>query len=168
MYIFLLGETCLILSFHSDTKHGKEPVKKAGRKMGKLLLDEFLVKSYNSMGLTRVKTKITSLEGKKDVYESSFLVDTGAIDSMAPEDELDKIGVNRLGKMAYELADNTLKEYYYGLVRIEFMGELTAGRIIFGEKQVEPLLGVTALESVGIMVDPANKILKRLPAISLK
>jgi hypothetical protein len=29
-------------------------------------------------------------------------------------------------------------------------------------------LGVTALESVGIVVDPANKTLRRLPAISLK
>ena len=42
------------------------------------------------------------------------------------------------------------------------------GRIIFGEPNCEPLLGVTALESVGIMVDPANKTLKRLPAIPLK
>jgi hypothetical protein len=32
----------------------------------------------------------------------------------------------------------------------------------------EPLLGVTALESVGIMVDPVNKTLNRLPAIPLK
>ena len=44
----------------------------------------------------------------------------------------------------------------------------TAGRIIFGEPGAEPLLGVTALESVGIMVDPTNKTLKRLPAIPLK
>jgi len=48
------------------------------------------------------------------------------------------------------------------------MGEVTAGRIIFGDKDVEPILGVTALESVGIMVDPASKTLKRLPAIPLK
>jgi hypothetical protein len=33
---------------------------------------------------------------------------------------------------------------------------------------MEPILGVTALESVGIVVDPANKTLKRLPAIPLK
>jgi hypothetical protein len=32
----------------------------------------------------------------------------------------------------------------------------------------EPLLGVTALESVGITVDPANGTLKRLPAVPLK
>jgi predicted aspartyl protease len=70
--------------------------------------------------------------------------------------------------MTYELADGTLKEYSFGLVQIEFMGEITAGRVIFGEPGAEPLLGVTALESVGIMVDSANKTLKRLPAIPLK
>jgi predicted aspartyl protease len=48
------------------------------------------------------------------------------------------------------------------------MGEVTAGRVIFSEPGSEPILGVTALESVGIIVDPANKTLKRLPAIPLK
>ena len=61
-----------------------------------------------------------------------------------------------------------VREYAYGLARIQFMGELTAGRVIFGELDCEPLLGVTALESVGIMVDPASKTLRRLPAIPLK
>ena len=70
--------------------------------------------------------------------------------------------------MSYELADGTVKEFPFGLVRIEFMGETTAGRVIFGEPGAEPLLGVTALESVGIMVDPANKTLRRLPAVPLK
>ena len=120
------------------------------------------------MGLTKVTTKIISLEDSNEAYETIFLVDTGAVDCMAPSDELEKIGVRKQGKMAYELADGSVKEYYYGLVRIEFMGEVTAGRVIFGELDVEPLLGVTALESVGIMVDPANKTLKRLPAIPLK
>ena len=87
---------------------------------------------------------------------------------MTPDSELDKIGVKRKGKMTYELVDGSVKEYAYGLVRIEFMGEITAGRVIFGEPDAEPLLGVTALESVGIMVDQANKTLKRLPAIPLK
>jgi hypothetical protein len=48
------------------------------------------------------------------------------------------------------------------------MGEVTAGRVVFGPDEVEPLLGVTALESVGITVDPANRTPKRLPAILLK
>jgi hypothetical protein len=48
------------------------------------------------------------------------------------------------------------------------MGEVTAGRIVFGPDDVEPILGVTALESVGITIDPTNRTLKRLPAIPLK
>ena len=48
------------------------------------------------------------------------------------------------------------------------MGELVGATIMFGEAESEPLLGVTALESVGIEVDPLNQTLKRLPAVRLK
>lgn len=120
------------------------------------------------MGLTKVTAKLINFGNPSMAYEAIFLVDTGAMDSLAPGDELEKIGIQREGKMSYELADGTVKEYPYGLVRIEFLGETTAGRVVFGEPGSEPLLGVTALESVGIMVDPVNKTLKRLPAIPLK
>ncbi len=120
------------------------------------------------MGLTKVTTKLTSLQGAHGTYEAVFLVDTGATDSMAPSDELERIGLAKEGKMAYELANGTVKEYPYGLVRIEFMGEITAGRVIFGEPGSEPILGVTALESVGIIVNFVDKTLRRLPAILLK
>ncbi|MBM4050059.1 MAG: clan AA aspartic protease [Planctomycetes bacterium] len=120
------------------------------------------------MGLTKVTTKLASLHKPGKSYETVFLVETGATDCMAPADQLTKIGVRPEGKMSYELADGTVKEYPYGLVRIEFMGEITAGRVIFGDPASEPILGVTALESVGIMVDPVHKTLKRLPAIPLK
>ena len=70
-----------------------------------------------------------------------------------------KIGVEPEGKMAYELADGTIRELPFGLVRIEFMGETTAGRVVFTSPGTEP---------VGIMVDPATKTLRRLPAIPLK
>jgi len=120
------------------------------------------------MGLTKVTTKLTNLQDPSKSYEAVFLVDTGATDSMAPSDELEKLSIKPEGKMSYELADGTVREFPFGLVRIEFMGETTAGRVIFSNPGVEPVLGVTALESVGIMVDPANKTLKRLPAIPLK
>lgn len=120
------------------------------------------------MGLTKVTTKLTNIGNPKKSYEALFLVDTGATDCLAPAATLQKLGVRKEGKMSYELADGTVREYCFGLVRIEFMGETTAGRVIFADSGTEPILGVTALESVGIMVDPANKTLKRLPAIPLK
>jgi clan AA aspartic protease len=106
--------------------------------------------------------------GHRKKYEADFLVDTAATDTLAPGGELHKIGIKPIGKMAYELADGSCEEYEFGLAEISFMGEITAGRIIFGPDGVEPLLGVTALESVGIVIDPANRTLKRLPAIPLK
>jgi clan AA aspartic protease len=120
------------------------------------------------MGLTKVTARISPFGNGRKFYETVFLVVTGATNSMLPSPELEKIGVKKEGKMSYELADGTVREYPFGLARIEFMGETTAGRVIFGEPECEPLLGVTALESVGIIVDPANKALKRLPAIPLK
>ena len=119
------------------------------------------------MGLTRVTTKITDLITNKS-FEDIFLVDTGATDCLVPESALKRIGIQKQGKSTYELADGSVRQYEYGVAKIEFMGEITAGRIIFGEDAGEPILGVTALESVGILVDPANQTLKRLPAIPLK
>ena len=94
-------------------------------------------------------------------------MDKGATDSLAPAAELTRIGVQPVGRTVYELANGT-QEYPFGLVEIAFMGEVTAGRVIFGPDNAEPILGVTALESVGITVDPATHTLKRLPAIPLK
>lgn len=120
------------------------------------------------MGLTYVTTILRSSRDAEKKYEAQFLVDTGATDCLASEKHLQKAGIETVGKTVYELADGKLVEYQFGLVIIEFMGEITAGRIIFGPDNVEPILGVTALESVGIMVDPINKTLKRMPAIPLK
>lgn len=61
-----------------------------------------------------------------------------------------------------------LSDCQFGLTTIQFLGGITSGRVIFADDDAEPLLGVTALESVGILVDTANKTLKRLPAIPLK
>ena len=51
---------------------------------------------------------------------------------------------------------------------IEFMDEITAGLIIIGDAGAEPLLGVTALASAGVEVDPQSQRLKKLPAVRLK
>ncbi|MBI5649288.1 MAG: clan AA aspartic protease [Chloroflexi bacterium] len=120
------------------------------------------------MGAIHVTVKL-SRPATQD-YESLFLVDAerGATDSLAPRDPMLAAGFRPVGKMTYELADGTPVEYEFTLADIAFMGEITSGRVILGPNNAEPILGVTALESVGITVDPANRALKRLPAIPLK
>lgn len=120
------------------------------------------------MGLMYVSVVVKNPGASNGGYEALFLVDTGATDSMAPASALVKAGIEPVGRSSYELADGSVHEYPFGLARIEFMGEITAGRVIFGPEGLSPILGVTALESVGITVDPANQTLKRLPAVPLK
>lgn len=120
------------------------------------------------MGLTHVTVSLRADQKTDKKYEADFLVDTGATDCIAPANLLKNAGINPVGKTAYELADGTTKEYEFGLAVIEFMGDITAGRVVFGPNNVEPVLGVTALESTGIMVDSARQVIKRMPAIPLK
>ena len=119
------------------------------------------------MGLVRVTVTLKK-PGASVGYEGLFLVDTGATDSMAPAPELESAGIEPIGASTYEHADGSMHEYRSGLAQIGFMGDITAGRVLFGPPGTEPILGVTALESVGISVDPANQTLKRLPAVPLR
>ncbi|MBI5388496.1 MAG: aspartyl protease family protein [Verrucomicrobia bacterium] len=120
------------------------------------------------MGLMHVTTTLRASEKARKKYQADFLVDTGATDSMAPTTQLKQAGIRPRGRTAYELANGQTVEYDFGLAEIEFMGEITSGRVIFGPDNAEPILGVIALESVGILVDPANRTRKRMPAIPLK
>lgn len=120
------------------------------------------------MGAIHVTVSVRATPTARRKYEADFLVDTGATDSMAPAKQLRAIGVLPVGKTTYELADGATRELEFGTAVIEFMGDITAGRVIFGPDGVEPILGVTALESTGVVVDPKNRTLKRLPAIPLK
>ena len=96
------------------------------------------------------------------------MLDTVAIDSLIPRQDLDAIGLNPLEKRVYELADGSEVRLAITTGAIEFMGEVGGGTIVFGEVDAEPLPGMTALASVGIEVDPRNQTLKRLPAVRLK
>jgi clan AA aspartic protease len=119
------------------------------------------------MGLTYVTVSLKRPGTTNGSYEAVFLVDTGASYTMAPASELIRIGIEPAAKLTYELADGTLHEYPFGIAQIEFMGEITAGRVIFGPEGIEPFLGVTAPEAAGVTIDPATQTLKKLPALRL-
>ena len=95
-------------------------------------------------------------------------MDTGAIDSLASRRTLEAIGLKPTGRRVYVTADGREVEMDVAVGELEIMGGLSGGVIVFGDDGVEPLLGVTALESAGIEVDPQNQQLKRLPAVRLR
>jgi len=120
------------------------------------------------MGLTHVTVSLSNLQGDKPPYESEFLVDTGAIDCLAPGKSLQNAGIGVEGKNVYELANGQIVEYPYGFARVNFMGSETVAQVVFGPDDCEPLLGVVALENTGIGVDPITRTLRRMSAKPLK
>ena len=120
------------------------------------------------MGATHVTVTIRNPAAPHRTWEGLFLVDTGATDCLVPRPHLEAIGLEPKSQRTYELANGTELKLDITTADIEFMGEIVGGTIIFGAADAAPLLGVTALESVGIEVDPLNQRLKRLPAVRLK
>ena len=120
------------------------------------------------MGTTHVTVTIRNPADPSRSWDALFLVDTGATDSLVSRSRIEAIGLEPEGQRVYETADGREIKMDFVLAYIEFMGDLTAGRVIIGDEGTEPLLGVTALESTGIEVDPVNQRLKRLPALRLK
>ena len=120
------------------------------------------------MGATHVTVTIRNPAQPDKMWEALFLVDTGAMNCLVPRKHLEALGLEAKGQRVCALADGSELKMDVTTAEVEFMGEIVGGTVIMGEEDAEPLLGVTALESVGIEVDPVNQRLKRLPAVRLK
>ena len=120
------------------------------------------------MGAVHVTVAIRNPADPERFWEALFLVDTGATDSLAPRQHLEAIGLLPKGRRVYGLADGSELARDITTGDLEFMGETVGGTIVCGEADAEPLLGRTALASVGIEVDPRNRRLKRRPAVRLR
>ena len=120
------------------------------------------------MGVTHVNVVIRNPANPSRSWEGRFLADTGAVDSLVPTPRLEAIGLAPKGQRVNELADGSEVKMEVTTGDIEFMGETTAALIIIGDADAEPLHGVTALESVGVEVDPQNRRLKKLPSVRFK
>lgn len=118
--------------------------------------------------ITQVTAAVRNPANPDVAWEGLFLVDTGAMDCLVPGRHLRELGIEPRAKRTYELADGTEVAFEVGVAEIEFLGDRVGATVVFGADDAEPILGVTALESVGIEVDPRSQGLKRLPAVRLK
>lgn len=120
------------------------------------------------MGVTHVTVTVRNPAQPEKAWDGLFLVDTGAVDCMVPAKHLQAIDLKPRSQRTYELADGSEIKMDIAGAQVEFMGETVWTTVIFAADDAEPILGVTALESVGIEVDPRSQRLKRLPAPRLK
>ena len=120
------------------------------------------------MGIVQVTATIRNPADHDRSWDGLFLVDTGSTDCVVPSDALRSIGLAPRGARIYQLADGREETVDIAPAEVEFMGEIVGATVCFGPAGVEPILGLTALESVGIEIDPASQRLKRRPAVRMK
>jgi len=100
--------------------------------------------------------------------ELGILVDTGATYSLIPPALADSLGVARLPrKQRVTLADGRHLEADLGLVMVE-IGDRSAGTTVVIAECDEPLLGVEALEALGLAVDPTTGSLRPTRAFTVR
>ena len=109
------------------------------------------------MGFVHALVTLFSSNGREPV-EIEMLVDTGAIFTMVPRSILEQLGVRPSGKRVFQTIEGRQIEREVGVVQVEVQGQQPPGPVpvIFGEGTDGAVLGVTALESMGLKVDPST------------
>ena len=120
------------------------------------------------MGITYVTAIVRNPADPELSWTSEFMVDTGAIDCLVPEANLAAIGLAPRSERVYSLADGSEIRLGVTVGEIELMGEIVGATVVCGPPDSEPLLGVTALESAGVEVDPVNETLRKMPFTRLR
>lgn len=119
------------------------------------------------MGQTYVTVTVRNPLQRERCWEGEFLVDTGATDTLVPRRHLEALGIETRGPRTYRLADGSSVEFETAFAELEFMDDVAPVRVILGDDEAMPLLGVVALELAGIVVDPEGGELKRQAVLRL-
>ncbi len=119
------------------------------------------------MGLTFLKVKVSNPQHPRRETVHELLVDSGAVYSLLPEKELKKLAIKPVREAEFCLGNGGTVVRKVGNALFEFQGKIGAAPIIFGDEGVY-LLGVTALDAMGFMLDPLRRELKpaSLPLMS--
>ena len=111
------------------------------------------------MGVTYVKvTVINPISALESDVE--LLVDTGAVLTAIPKEILESLAIKPIGKRKLRVFGGQIIERDVGVALIKYR-EVQAGvTIVFADGKDTPVLGATALETLGFQVDPVTKQLK--------
>src|SRR5260370_22728379 len=86
--------------------------------------------------------------------------DSGAIYTFIPKNVLQDIGINPHSRRSFVLANGEKFVRRVGSADIIYKKRRRSITVVFGEKGDFPLLGFTALEAVGLILDPVQVKLK--------
>lgn len=109
------------------------------------------------MGLTYVHARLRKAEGRGPTRDVRFLVDSGAIYSVLPEDVWRALKLKSERQVEFTLADGTAIARGVSECRFEIRGESATSPVVLGEADDGALLGAVTLETLGMMLNPLTR-----------
>lgn len=113
------------------------------------------------MAVTYLTVKIANPKNEKKFFKRRLLVDSGAVYSVLPKEELEKIGIKPDHKQIFVLANNKEVEKKVGEARFIWNGCARTTPVVFGDKGVY-LLGAVTLETMGVIINPISRTIEPL------
>ncbi len=111
------------------------------------------------MGEVRIAIVIENAQTGARSDEIAAFADTGATLTVVPGEILEALGIRKIRRVSLVLADGRRVERDVGDASVATNGESTLCRIVFGSGGDATVLGVTALEQLGLAVDPVQRCL---------
>jgi len=109
------------------------------------------------MGMLNVQVKLANPAAPARSKEVSLLVDTRATLSWIPRNVVERLGAEAVSRLPFTRADGQTLARETTPVLLTLDGRKAALPVAFGEPGEQAVLGLTALESLGFIVDPGAK-----------
>jgi len=109
------------------------------------------------MGLTYVPATARRSDGRGRPVRVRFLVDTGAVYTVLPENIWRTLKLKPQRTVEFTLADGTTITRQVSECRFTIEGQTATSPVVLGEAEDAPLLGAVTLETVGLMVNPLSR-----------
>jgi predicted aspartyl protease len=116
------------------------------------------------MALTFLKVRVRNPENRRKSRLYSFLIDSGAVYTVMPASQLQRLGIKASSTEQFTLANGESVEYPVGNAYFEYKNKTRAAPVVFGGDDVF-LLGATTIEALGMILDPIRRELKPLPML---
>ena len=116
------------------------------------------------MALTYMSLSVTNPKNGKKALQRRMLVDSGATYSVVPEDDLERLNIKPDSTQTFVLANGKEIKKSVGEARFTWKNTERTAPVVFGDKGVY-VLGATTLEVMGLVLDPVNRKLMKLPMI---
>ncbi len=109
------------------------------------------------MGITYVHARLRRPDGRGPTHNLRFLVDSGAIYSVLPEETWRALRLRPEREVEFTLADGTPIKRSVSECRFEIRGAAATSPVVLGEEHDGALLGAVTLETLGFMLNPLTR-----------